>query len=183
MNMDPKKWNTRSRAEVLQHPRVHLVEDEVELPDGNTTKYLRYAPVKAHSVGIVAVNDKQQILLQREYSYPPDKVMWQLPGGGINKNEKLEVAASRELSEESGYIAEKCELLGSFYTNNRRSDEQQFIVYCSELQTKKSASDPEEFINSHWVNLDDLKLMIKKREIENINLLAALNFLFIKLDK
>lgn len=178
MRQDPKKWKTLKRIDTLKHPRLHLVEDEVELPDGNITKYLRQAPVASHSVGIIAQNSDGNILLQREYSYPPDRVLWQLPGGSINENEQLEHAASRELSEESGLEAKSCTLLGSFYTNNRRSDEKQFIVLCTGLKERKQDGDPEEFIHSTWVSIESVRSMIKNGEIENINMLAALNLFF-----
>lgn len=178
--MEPKKWIKISRENLFQHPRIHLVEDEVQLPNGATTKYLRHAPVASHSVGIIALNNKGEFLLQREYSYPPDKVLWQLPGGGMHEGETLEAAASRELSEESGYIAGACEVLGSFYTNNRRSDEKQYIVLCSQLTEMKRPGDPEEFIMSKWVSIRKLHHMIKEGEIENMNLLAALSLLLVR---
>lgn len=175
-----KHWKTLERKEVFKHPRMHLVEDDVMLPDGNTAKYLRHAPVKAHSVGIIAVNDKQEVLLQREYSYPPNKVMWQLPGGGMQENESVEVAANRELSEESGLAAQSVVPIGSFYTNNRRSDEVQYIVLCTHLQPKAGQKDAEEFIESEWVPVADLQAMIARGEFVNINLLAALSLWFAK---
>lgn len=73
--MKAERWQTVSRKEVLSHPRMHLVEDTVRLPDGKEIEYLRFAPYKTHSVAILAINEKQELLLQKEYSYPPDAIL------------------------------------------------------------------------------------------------------------
>jgi hypothetical protein len=35
-------WKFKKGYEILSHPRLHAVEDEVELPNGSTTRYLRF---------------------------------------------------------------------------------------------------------------------------------------------
>jgi len=176
--MKAEKWQLVSRVELLKHPRMHLVEDTVTLPDGKKAEYLRQAPAKTHSVAVLAINDKGELLLQKEYSYPPDEVMWQLPGGGTIGGETVEESANRELAEESGYNARTCKSLGFLYTNNRRSDEKQYIVICTNLYAKEADADPEEFIETHWVPLAEVKTMMTTGEMHNMNLLAALGLYF-----
>jgi len=168
------KWKFISRKSLLDHPRMKIVEDIIELPNGNKTTYIREAPYSRQSVTIIAVNKKDQILLQREYSYPPDEVMYQLPGGGIEKNEDIIAAANRELSEESGYVSKTLKLVGSFHTNNRRSDSKQYVVVARNLESHKLPEDEEEFIENIWVTRGQLKELVRSGEITNINLLAAL---------
>ena len=112
---------------------MHIVEDTVELPNGQRTQYVREAPHTSCSVAIIAINSQNEILVQREYSYPPDEIMYQLPGGGAGNEEDVIAAANRELSEESGYTARDSRVLGAFYVNNRRSDRMQFVVLCRDL--------------------------------------------------
>lgn len=173
--MSLQRWETLARKELLKHPRLHIVEDDVKLPDGKTTQYIRQAPVKTHSAGIIAINDRQEILLQKEYSYPPNKVMWQLPGGGMLENEDTIKAAKRELSEECDLTAGTCQVIGSFYYDNRRSDGKQYIVVCKDLSPLPGQKDAEEFLENHWIPIAQLKSMIQTGEFENVNLLAALN--------
>lgn len=173
-------WRKLSSTEVFSHPRIRLVEDSVELPDGKIATYMRYAPAQAHSVAVIAVNDQQEMLLQKEYSYPPDQVMWQLPGGRIEQGEGVLTAANRELSEESGVVGESCEQIGFFYTNNRRSDARQFVVVCKNLRHKAARRDDMEFIETHWIPISELRAMTAAGEFVNVNLLAALNMFFAK---
>jgi len=173
--MKAEHWKTLDRKIVLNHPRMQLVEDVVELPNGKTAEYLRIAPVKTHSVAIIAINEKQEILLQKEYSYPPDSIMWQLPGGGIKNGEDILEAANRELSEESGMVARSCKIIGSYYVNNRRSDEKQYVALCADLHPKAGQPDDIEFIENYWIPIPKLQDMTAAGEIQNMYLLAALN--------
>ena len=95
-----------------------IVEDEIELPNGNTSRYI-YQKGTKDSVTVIAI-DGNNILIQQEYSYPPNEVMYQFPGGGIEAGEVPEKAAVRELKEESGYIGTPS-YLGFYYPRNRLS--------------------------------------------------------------
>jgi ADP-ribose pyrophosphatase len=178
MDKKAKRWRRLSTDVILDHERLKVTEDKVELPDGNQTTYVRHAPTTTHSVAMIAVNKKGDVLIEREYSYPPDKVMWQLPGGGMKPGETPEVAALRELAEEAGYSAKRTELLGYYYVNNRLSDKKQYIVLCTDLFEQKLAQDAEEFIEIYWMPKQRLVAMITGGDFDNINLLAALNIWF-----
>lgn len=171
-------WNKIDSKEVFNHPRMRLMEDTVELPNGKTTQYIRLAPYKNHAVAIIAVNERNELLVQKEYSYPPDVVMWQLPGGSIEDSENVITAANRELSEESGLVAASSEEIGYFYVNSRRSNEKQYVVLCTELSVRAGQPDEEEFIETHWKSLPEIRQMIATGQCNNINLLAALNIWF-----
>jgi NTP pyrophosphohydrolases including oxidative dam age repair enzymes len=59
------------------------------------------------NVGIVLTNDKQQILLAKRYQQDA----WQLPQGGIDKNETEIEALFRELDEEVGLSSKHVEVI------------------------------------------------------------------------
>lgn len=178
MKKQAKPWKTLSSKKLFEHSHFSILEDIVELPNGSTTSYFRHAPAQTHSVIIIALNAKQEILLQREYSHPPNKVMWQLPGGSMHKGEAIEAAALRELSEESGYSAKTTLVLGHYYIQNRRSDQKQYIVLCTDLYPHKLQEDSDEFIESYWLSKKRVTNLIAHGEIDNINLLASLNIWF-----
>ncbi len=178
MTKKAKTWKTLSSKVILNHKQLKITEDLVLLPNGPKTTYIRHAAASTHSVIVVATNVKNQVLVQREYSYPPNKVMWQLPGGSTKEGESIIAAALRELAEESGYSSRKSEILGSFYTHNRLSNKKQYVVACTELFKYKLAEDEDEFIETVWMSKKQLTDKIAKRQFDNINLLAALNIWF-----
>lgn len=169
-----RKWKFIDRKVLFDHPRMKIVEDTVALPNDKQIKYIRETPSNSQSVAILAVNSNNEVLLQKEYSYPPNQVMYQLPGGATNGSEDIIEAANRELSEESGYVGKNCEIIGSFFLNNRRSDRKQFVVLCKDLVEQKLPADDEEFIENIWTPVERLKQIVADGEIENMGLLAAL---------
>lgn len=60
-------------------------------------------------MGIVAILEKSsgpEILLQKQYRPPIDKVCIEVPAGLVDAGESAEVCAVRELKEETGYVGE-----------------------------------------------------------------------------
>lgn len=174
------KWKFISRKELLDHPRLKIVEDVVEMADGVRSTYVRRAPSADKSIAVIALNDKGELYVGREYSYPPDEVMYQLPGGAVKREEELEVAANRELSEEAGYVAKNVEIIGSYYVDNRRSDVRQHVAVCTDLSERSLPQDAEEFIEGEWMNFARVHELVVAGEITSMHMLAALQLFDIK---
>ena len=173
-----KHWKTLASKTILKHAQLEVVEDIAMLPNGTKIPYVRFADAETQSVIIIAINAKNEILIQREYSHPPHKIMWQLPGGSMKKGESILVAARRELSEESGYSSNRSQVIGSFYIQNRLSNKKQYVVACSDLYVNRLTEDDDEFIETNWMTKLQVSDMITKGQFDNINLLAALNIWF-----
>jgi ADP-ribose pyrophosphatase len=61
------------------------------------------------AVGIVAILEKAtgpELLLQKQYRPPIDKVCIEVPAGLVDEGEDAETCALRELKEETGYVGE-----------------------------------------------------------------------------
>jgi 8-oxo-dGTP pyrophosphatase MutT (NUDIX family) len=174
MRKSTKKWTKLSSRSILKHSKINIFEDQVRLPNGNVESYIRMALMQ-EAVIIIAINNKNQLLVQREYSYPPDTYMWQLPGGKIRRKETVIEAANRELAEESAFSAKKSEVIGYFYVQNRLTDQKQYVVICKDLYSNKLPPDSDEFIENFWLSSKKVGRMISDGEVVNINMLAALN--------
>jgi len=166
-------WRIISSREIYKHPRLTLVEDVIELPDGGKTTYLKFKDI-GDAVTVVCRNAKGQILLQREYSHPIGKVLWQTPGGKIEKDEDVVDAANRELQEESGFKAKRLKVIGKYLLDNRRSKAYMHIVLAEDIEQSKLPADIGESVESHWMAVADIKQKITNQEIEHVHVLAAL---------
>jgi len=63
-------------------------------------------------VGIVAILEKQggpELLLQKQYRPPIDKICIEVPAGLVDAGETAETCAVRELKEETGYVGKVLE--------------------------------------------------------------------------
>jgi len=173
-------WKTVSSKEVFKHPRLTLVEDEVILPNGIKTKYLKHKDSGGCAATVIAKKEDGKILLQKEYSYPPNKKLFQFPGGNVSDGEKAEDGANRELMEEADLKADKLELLGSYLVNNRRSAAKMFVYLATDLGEESLEGDQEEDIESFWFSENEIVEMIKNDEIENCHVLSAWSLYKIK---
>lgn len=168
-----QKWQQLKSTTVFEHPRMTLVEDDVQLPTGKVIKYLRQVYRGNGGVIIICIKDGK-LLLQQEYSYPVNEVLHQFPGGRIEEGETYEEAATRELAEESKLAMKNPVYLGWFYPDNRRTNAKLHVVFGDEIVTDASKSaDEEEFIHTVWLPVDEFKDKIRNGEITNYAVLAA----------
>jgi ADP-ribose pyrophosphatase len=93
------------------HGRVWDIRtDIVDLGDGQQVE--RDLVVHPGAVGIIAVDDDQQILLVQQYRHPVSALLWEPPAGLLDiAGEDPLAAAQRELFEEAGYRASSWSVL------------------------------------------------------------------------
>jgi ADP-ribose pyrophosphatase len=166
-------WKKIHSEKIFTHPRLTLIEDTVELPDGTQVPYLTFES-DANGSTVICINDKSEVLVQQEYTYPQQKIMYQFPGGRSDHGEDLETTARRELREESGYDAVDLTHLGWFYAYNRRSNEKIHIYIArNPVPVERTGGDIEEVIHSEWIPIDTFTKMVADGEVPNFVALAA----------
>lgn len=166
-----QKWKQISEKILFIHPRLTVIEDIVEVPSGAQLDYIRFK-YTGDAATIVVVDSKGRILLQREYSYPPDEIMWQFPGGGIPLGEDIAAGAARELAEEAGLKARKLQLIGKYCMDNRRTSAQMYSFVATGLSPAPTNPDPYEFTEHHWFTEKQIASMIAAGKIANGHFLA-----------
>jgi len=136
-------------------------------------------------VGVIVLNDKNEIFVGKRKDNPVDK--WQMPQGGVDKNENFLTAMKRELEEETSIKNIKIlkeldgwfeyelpeNLLGIIWKGKFRGQKQKwFIVKFSgnENEINLKTKIPE-FIEWKWITIDELPKVIvdfKKNMYERI---------------
>jgi ADP-ribose pyrophosphatase len=172
--MEAKRWERLSSKKLLSHPRLSVYEDEVRLCNNQTSTYIHYGD-NLDSVVIIPVSNDGKILLLKEYSYPPDRWLFQFPGGALNQHETPKAGAARELSEEAN-IKGKLSKLGWFYPDFRRKNEKQFVFVATDTNPEPGIKDLEEEFEFHWLTETEIDRMIKNNQILTFNTLAAWTF-------
>jgi ADP-ribose pyrophosphatase len=168
-------WKKTGTKTLFEHPRISIVEDEVVLPTGTHTKYLRFNGVRDY-VTIIAVNEGK-IAMIREYSYPHDEWLWQFPEGTIESGETAPDAVHRELLEEAGLAAGHIETLGINYDHHRRSTAKDHVYVATDITIKqKVGGDEEEHgTETHWFAPTEVRSMLREGKIVQKNTQAALS--------
>ena len=87
---------------------LHVKEDDIELPNGKPAKRELIRHIGA--VCVVPVTDNNEIIVERQFRYPINQVITEIPAGKLDSmdEDRLE-AAKRELKEETGYEADACD--------------------------------------------------------------------------
>lgn len=169
-----KSWKKLSQKTLLEHDRLNVYEDEVELPNGQTTKYIHFG--KHHDAAcVIGIRNDGKILVQKEYSYPPRRWMYQFPGGGIDKNETPEKGVAREFAEEANLKGD-LQHIGKFYMDNRRREDVFHVFIATNLSESEAPTDPEEEFETHWMSEAEIDQKIYSGEIVNYTLLSAWSF-------
>lgn len=169
--MPIKKWKILDQSVIFEHQRITLIEDTVQLPNQKVTKYLRFKN-DGNAATIIAINSDGKILLQREYSHPPNEILFQFAGGGVPTDEDIYEGANRELMEECN-LRGQLELIGECYYNNRRSDGKMYFFIATDLNNAELPSDEEEFIEHDWYTEAEIDTLIASGEAKNVFLLAG----------
>lgn len=127
---------------------------------------------------ILPLVDNNHVCLIKNYRISVDQTLLELPAGTLEPNEPPEVTAGRELEEETGYRAEKIELLSAYYPSPGVMDERMFMYLATGLTMHAPAREEGEEIENHIVTLDEAKAMIQDGRIADGKTIAGLLFYF-----
>lgn len=104
------------KSEILFKGKVFdLKVDEIEY-NGSGNKGIREVAVHPGGAVVVPVKDDGKIVFVKQFRYPLQKTLIELPAGKLDEGEAPYVCASRELTEETGYTAGEVIKLGKIYT-------------------------------------------------------------------
>ena len=68
-------------------------------------------------VNVIALTEKQEVVLIEQYRHGAESVALEIPGGMVDDGEEAITAAGRELAEETGYTSENFIYLGKSHPN------------------------------------------------------------------
>src|SRR6478609_4097674 len=105
------KWKTLSSEYINKHIFFTARRDRCQREDGTIIDPY-YVVELPDSATALAITEDRRVVLIRQYRHPIDEVIFETPGGFIDKGEEGSVAMRRELMEETGYDFETIEHVG-----------------------------------------------------------------------
>ncbi len=134
---------------------LHVRKDDVTLPNGRPA----FREVIRHigAVCVIPVTEDNQVIVERQYRYPIDRVITEIPAGKLDAPEEDRLSAiQRELWEETGYTAEEWISLGDFHPAPAYSDEYISMYMARKLKKGDRHLDEDEFLDVFTVPLEEL---------------------------
>ncbi|MBI2821881.1 MAG: NUDIX hydrolase [Acidobacteria bacterium] len=172
------------KLKVLQSSKIYrgrildLVVDRLEREDGEET----VREVVRHPGGVTVVAELDgRILFVRQRRYPMDRDLLELPAGKLDGQEEPELAARRELEEETGYRATRLHKIGAFFSAPGYCDELLHLYVAEGLEKTARMPDAEEDIHVEQYDLRQAVAMIHSGEICDAK--TAVGVLWLALEK
>lgn len=151
---------------------LHVWKDGIRLPDGNeaTREYVKHVG----AVAVVALTKEGEVIMERQFRYPFHKAILEIPAGKLNSpDENAELAARRELREETGAVAGKMQYLGDYYGSPAILGENIRLFLATDLTFTAQEMDEDEFLEVFRMPLADVTEEILKGNIPDGKTQAA----------
>ena len=156
---------TVSSEKVFEGRIIKVKVDRVEMPDGSVaTRELVEHP---GGVGIVAITDKDEIILVEQYRKPLDKAIYEIPAGKLDPGEHHRTCGIRELEEETGLSAKVFDYMGFIYPSPGFTDEITHVYFAKELTQGETHPDDDEFLDVKKVPFDTALKMVMDGKIND----------------
>ena len=134
---------------------LHVQRDTVRLPNGAPS--VREVIRHIGAVCVIPVLDNGDVVMERQYRYPLDQVILEIPAGKLDAREENRLSAvQRELREETGYTAGSWTEIGGFYPAPAYSDEFITMYLARDLKKGDRHLDEDEFLDVYTVPLRTL---------------------------
>ena len=177
----PEHWPVVEQATAFEGWVFKVRTDRVEMPRGDGTEVVGRDVIEhIGSVGILALDDSDRVLLLRQYRHPVARLLWEAPAGLRDvPGEPLRALAERELLEEAGYRAERWDTLLDVYPSPGMTDERVRIFLARGLTEVPAAEIDFERVHEEadmpvvWVPLAEAVRKVLAGDVHNMIVCAG----------
>jgi ADP-ribose pyrophosphatase len=155
-----------SSKQVYDCGLFRVTEDYAEDPKSGF-KMKRCVVRHIGSAVVMPVDEKNRVLLVRQYRLPAERYLWELPAGRLDPGETPLQAAKRELGEETGYKARDWKKIASFWVSPGYVEERMTIYRASDLKEGAASPMEDEKIEMEWFTRKQIADMIAKGTIQD----------------
>ena len=134
-----------------------LVKYEVEISGGKFTREIIEHP---GAVVILPLKEDKKVVMIKQFRTAIGKKILELPAGTLENDENEHNCASRELQEETGYIANKIEKIFEFFVAPGYSNERISVFIATGLRIAGKKTEADESIEVIEIKLNEAINMI-----------------------
>ncbi|PLR86065.1 ADP-ribose pyrophosphatase [Bacillus canaveralius] len=175
--MDRLEEKTLKTEQIFSGKVISLQVDDVELPNGKTSK--REIIKHPGAVAVIAITDENKLVMVEQYRKALERTIVEIPAGKLERGEDPAASARRELEEETGYECTELDWLISFYTSPGFADELIHLYIARGLSLKENPAglDEDEFVNLVELTLAEAVEYINDKKIYDAKTVYAVQYL------
>jgi len=151
---------------------IRVTLDKAKLSNGKIVN--RECAYHAGGVAVLPVDKDGFCYLVRQYRYPCEKTVLEVPAGKIDPNEEPLVCGKRELSEETGFTSDQFVFCGNYYSSPGFTNELLHVYVALDVQPGETHPDEDEFVNVEKYRFEDLLQMVDDGKIEDAKTAIAI---------
>jgi len=151
---------------------VRLRVDAVRMPSGRETT--REIVEHRDCVAVVAIDGDSNVLLVNQFRKAVGKELLEIPAGGIDPGEDPVAAVRREMQEETGYLPQKLEKLGGFYSTPGYCTEYLYLYLATDLTPSQLYAEDTESIRLIRAPISQIPSLISSGSICDAKSIAGL---------
>ncbi len=163
---------TLSSQLIYEGRAVKLRVDTVKMASGRETT--REIVEHSDCVAVIAVDDNDKVLLVNQFRKSVDKELLEIPAGGIDPGEDPVTTVRREMREETGYLPQKVERLGGFYSTPGYCTEYLYLYLATDLIPSQLHAEDTENIRLVRVPVSQIPSLITSGSICDAKSIAGL---------
>lgn len=160
---------------VLARSRLFQIEEiELEFNNKSVFNFERITSAIKGAVMVVAINEKNEFALVKEYAVGSEQYELTLPKGAIDADEKPLDAANRELAEEIGLAAKNLTELGTLKIAPAYFKFKTWVVLAEGLYKKQLQGDEPESLALTWHSFEELNELLQQDDFSEARTIASL---------
>jgi len=161
-------------ALVFDGKLLKVWRDKVSREDAPGQQFTREYVRHQGACMVIAITDSGKLILERQYRYPLDLILLEVPAGKIDPGEDPEVCARRELQEETGFNAREWRRLGTVHPAVGYSDEGIHLFLAQGLEYVGQNLDAGEYLEVVEMSLDEAEAAVLSGEITDGKTISAI---------
>jgi len=170
-----------NRSEIVADCKIFSVRRDYSVRDSDGVEFPFYCLENGDWVNVIPITKEGEVLLIEQYRHGIEEITLEIPGGMVDNGEDAELAATRELVEETGYVPAETILLGRSRPNP--AIQNNWVYHYLAIDCEKHHEpefDATESVLTKLVPFDDVQNLIIDGKITHSLVVAAFHWLSLR---
>lgn len=175
-------WKKLSSEYISKHQYFTARKDTCEMPDGTIVPEYFVVELPTSACAL-AITEDNKVVLVKQYRYPIEEAILEIPGGFIDKGEEPTKGMARELLEETGFEFSSVEYVGKVAANpGVLNNYTQLFLATGGKKVAGQSLDHHEDIEVLLLPVEDVRRMLKRNEFVQALHVCCMMYAFDRLD-